>query len=350
MGKILITTTSSLSNADILQYCGIVTTNVVIGVNFFSDFMASFSDFFGGNSGTYQHKLDGIYKEVVTNLESNAKKKGANAIIGLHIDFDEISGKGKQMFMATAIGTACKVKYLNDIEIKEDIGDIEVSNEAIEQICMSRDILEKLKTDGLNPKQKTWEFIFTHNMPELATPLVEHFFTIQGVYQEEYMQNLQQYLSTLDYNHAIETLYPFLEKYSGVILPIIKKQMLFDPQKVLSYIENGNLQLAIELLSTSKEHYNIEDLKLMEEIIDRFDNLPDKGKIETQVVSGLFSKKEEEVYICPNGHQNDKDAIYCSKVECRLNIKGLTPVDVKRIENFKTRVSVLKDIMNKMNE
>ena len=95
MVKILITTTSYISNAEILQYSGIVTTNVVVGVNFFSDFLASFSDIFGGNSGTYQNKLDRIYKEVVSNLETKAKKKGANAIIGLHIDFDEISGKGK---------------------------------------------------------------------------------------------------------------------------------------------------------------------------------------------------------------------------------------------------------------
>ena len=95
MVKILITTTSYISNAEILQYSGIVTTNVVVGVNSFSDFLASFSDIFGGNSGTYQNKLDRIYKEVVSNLETKAKKKGANVIIGLHIDFDEISGKGK---------------------------------------------------------------------------------------------------------------------------------------------------------------------------------------------------------------------------------------------------------------
>lgn len=56
---------------------------------FFSDFAASFTDFFGGRSGTYQNKLELIYNEATKELKEKAEALGANAIIGFKIDFDK---------------------------------------------------------------------------------------------------------------------------------------------------------------------------------------------------------------------------------------------------------------------
>lgn len=109
----IITTTSSIENATIESYLGIITTNVVVGTNIFSDLAASLIDIFGGNSGSYQGKLQGIYKTAIFDLTKQANKLGANAIVGLHIDFDEISGGGKSMFMVAVSGTA--VKYENKV-------------------------------------------------------------------------------------------------------------------------------------------------------------------------------------------------------------------------------------------
>lgn len=36
----------------------------------------------------------------------------ANAIVGVHFDFDEVSGKGKSMFMVTAYGIAVIIEPL----------------------------------------------------------------------------------------------------------------------------------------------------------------------------------------------------------------------------------------------
>ena len=82
--------------------------NVVIGTNVFSDLFASFTDFFGGRSGTYRDGLERIYNEAIKELKEKAIYLGANAIIGLSIDFDEIFGKDKSMFMVAATGTAVK--------------------------------------------------------------------------------------------------------------------------------------------------------------------------------------------------------------------------------------------------
>ncbi len=106
----IITTTNNIEGAEITQYIRLVSTNVVIGTNFFSDFAASFTDFFGGRSTTYQHKLDDVYQNAMYEIEQKAASIGADAVVGLKMDFNEISGKGKTMFMVSAVGTAVKIR------------------------------------------------------------------------------------------------------------------------------------------------------------------------------------------------------------------------------------------------
>lgn len=56
MNKLIITTTNSIENAQVEKYFGVVTTNLVIGTNLFSDFKASLTDIFGGMSGAYRKR------------------------------------------------------------------------------------------------------------------------------------------------------------------------------------------------------------------------------------------------------------------------------------------------------
>ncbi len=105
----IITTTNNIEGAHIDEYLRLVSTNIVIGTNFFSDFVASFTDFFGGRSSTYQNKLDDVYQAAMKEIERKAKDLGADAVVGLKMDFNEISSKGKAMFMVSAVGTAVKL-------------------------------------------------------------------------------------------------------------------------------------------------------------------------------------------------------------------------------------------------
>lgn len=105
----IITTSPIIDNREITEYLGPLISNEVLGVNVISDSIASFSDFFGGSSGTYRSKLEDLKNSVLNDLKNQATKRGADAIIGFSISFNEISGKGKQMFMATATGTAVKL-------------------------------------------------------------------------------------------------------------------------------------------------------------------------------------------------------------------------------------------------
>ena len=112
MKRLLISTTNIIENAEILEYKGIVSSSIVTGAGFFSDLAAGFTDFFGGRSESYQNQMYIIYQEALDDISLKASRTGANAIIGFHIDFDNISGKGMSMFMVNVIGTAVKVGYL----------------------------------------------------------------------------------------------------------------------------------------------------------------------------------------------------------------------------------------------
>src|SRR5689334_13190699 len=103
-----ITTASTIDGWHIDSYHGIVASHVVAGTGLFSDFAAGFADIFGRRSGSYQRQLSSLYQEALAHLQAKAEQLGANWLIGVAVDIDEISGKGMQMFMVTAIGTAVR--------------------------------------------------------------------------------------------------------------------------------------------------------------------------------------------------------------------------------------------------
>ena len=110
---ILVSTASTLEGVKIVSHLSPISTHIVAGTNLFSDIFASFSDVFGGRSSTYQRQISSLYEQAIDELRIKAFELGANGIIGLKVDMDEISGKGKSMFMITAIGSAVIVENLN---------------------------------------------------------------------------------------------------------------------------------------------------------------------------------------------------------------------------------------------
>ena len=52
----IVTTTVSVEGRRITEYKGIVFVEVISGVNFVRDVAASFSNFFGGRSGSYEEE------------------------------------------------------------------------------------------------------------------------------------------------------------------------------------------------------------------------------------------------------------------------------------------------------
>ena len=99
------TTTNSVEGRKIVEYRGIVFGEVISGVDFVRDIAASFSDFFGGRSASYEEELVQARQNAIYEMEQRAAQLGANAVVGVDIDY-EVLGADNGMLMVTASGTA----------------------------------------------------------------------------------------------------------------------------------------------------------------------------------------------------------------------------------------------------
>lgn len=104
----IVTTTNQLEGKKIEQYLGIVVGEAVMGANIFKDIFASIRDIVGGRSGAYEDELTKARKIGFAELENEARSIGANAVIGIDIDY-EVVGKGGSMLMVSISGTAVRV-------------------------------------------------------------------------------------------------------------------------------------------------------------------------------------------------------------------------------------------------
>jgi len=103
----ILTTTNSIETNEIKQYVGIVSGETIIGANIFKDFFASIRDVVGGRSGSYEKVLREAKDTALKEMQQEAHKLGADAVIGVDLDYETV-GKGGGMLMVVASGTAVK--------------------------------------------------------------------------------------------------------------------------------------------------------------------------------------------------------------------------------------------------
>lgn len=102
----IVLTTESAPGLSIARRLDIVTAEVVIGLHLFKDVAAVFRDAFGGRSKTMQDGLREARKTALAELRREAHALGADAVVGVDLDYSEISGGGKSMLFLVASGTA----------------------------------------------------------------------------------------------------------------------------------------------------------------------------------------------------------------------------------------------------
>lgn len=102
------TTTHSIEGKTIEQYLGVISAEVIIGANVFKDILGGLRNFFGGRSGTYEKVMSEAKQNALNDLTEKAQSLGANAIVGIDLDFETV-GSGGSMMMVIASGTAVRV-------------------------------------------------------------------------------------------------------------------------------------------------------------------------------------------------------------------------------------------------
>jgi uncharacterized protein YbjQ (UPF0145 family) len=101
----IVTTTHSVDGRKVREYRGLVMGEAILGANVFRDFFASIRDIVGGRSAGYEASLREARQIAVREMEAEAQELGANAIIGVDIDYETVGDRGS-MLMVSASGTA----------------------------------------------------------------------------------------------------------------------------------------------------------------------------------------------------------------------------------------------------
>jgi uncharacterized protein YbjQ (UPF0145 family) len=90
--KVIVTTTPKVDGCYVVRYIGIESVEFVIGTGVFSEVSSSIADFFGARSTAFEKKLQAAKKHAMDTLKFVAAEQGANAVIGVDLDYSEFSG------------------------------------------------------------------------------------------------------------------------------------------------------------------------------------------------------------------------------------------------------------------
>lgn len=103
----IVTTTPNIEGYRIKEYYGIVAGEAIMGANVVRDIFASITDIVGGRSGAYEEKLIEARTIAMEEMKQRARKLGANAIVGVDIDYEVVR---EGMLIVTVSGTAVRAE------------------------------------------------------------------------------------------------------------------------------------------------------------------------------------------------------------------------------------------------
>ncbi len=316
-----------------------VSAHIVTGTNIFKDLFASFTDIFGGRSQTYQNELAGIYNEAIEAVKTTTFEIGANCILGLKIDIDEISGGGKSMFMITAVGTAVILEENTESPLKvvqfEHTPDI-VSLDKLIFLNKRKVIIEQANAETLTLTDDVWTFITRHQVAEVAPLIFKKYISFLQNAEINAKDNeyLARYIDALPHETKISILYSAIEQNSDqafikLLSNIIQQLHLFDFVRCRQLLESDNFgkqKLGVKIATFDKPHYTREDLSQFEDL-KRVIEATFKERGKRVMKKQLLSSKEKEVWNCECKKNNIEMEAVCDN--CGGDIFGFTNSEVK---------------------
>ena len=102
------TTTHTIQGRQITDYLGVVVGEAILGANIFKDIFGAVRDIVGGRAGAYEKELGNARDIAFKELEAEAKSLGANALVGIDLDYEVVGANGGMM-MVSVSSTAVKL-------------------------------------------------------------------------------------------------------------------------------------------------------------------------------------------------------------------------------------------------
>ena len=358
--EILVLTTSSLEGIKIKKHLKPVSAHIVAGTNLFSDFFGGITDVFGGRSDTYQKQLTSLYNEAIEKIKHATFEIGGNCVIGLSIDLDEISGKGKSMFMITAVGTAIiieKEEIQKNTLFNSGVKSENVGFEKVNTLRKKKILLQKADAGELSLDTETWDFIISNHVEEIFPYLLKKMSaTIANSISypdalPKFNNQFINYLESFEESLKLDLLYNAIKTEKNSIAQNLSKIILdlnlydFDRSMQLLKEEEFNIQkIGLKIVSYDKAFYSEQDIKDIQNIIDFIkSSFEERGTRSTK--KQLLSSKEKDVWTCECSKQNNTED-YCGN--CNKDIYGFfqNETDPNKTANFlEQKIELIKELI-----
>jgi uncharacterized protein YbjQ (UPF0145 family) len=105
----LVTTTPTVEGRPIADYLGVVVGEAILGANLFKDIFGAIRDIVGGRAGAYEREMERAREIAFEELREKAAALGANAVVGIDLDYEVVGDKGAMM-MVSVSGTAVRLR------------------------------------------------------------------------------------------------------------------------------------------------------------------------------------------------------------------------------------------------
>jgi len=317
----ILTTTNSIDGASITEYLGPVSAHVVLGTNIFSDIAAGWRDVFGGRSQSYQKQLQRLSEVVLQELQQKAKALRADAVVGLKVDYSDVSGGGKMtMLMVVATGTA----VVTDATRSTSTADFRriVDKEAVEQMIAQERTIQNFRMQKYASENELMKLTQTR-AHEAWDDVVERFHDTINHPGSHIANYFAMCVEERGYQWALETVMslpfgPFLKN----ALTNVASLDDFRLADLTTYVgrEDVDEQKIFNLIDLGQSIYSSSDirpLRLLSSTIS--EAYPDKSIL---VEEKTFTRKIKAVRKCHCGGTIDDIGRRCAK--CGLNQWGLT--------------------------
>ena len=106
----IITATDGVEGRAVADCLGIVSGEAVMGTNLFRDIFAGITDLVGGRSGGYEDELRKAKDAAIGQMSKASRALGADAVVGVDLDYERLGGGNRSMLMITADGTAVQLR------------------------------------------------------------------------------------------------------------------------------------------------------------------------------------------------------------------------------------------------
>jgi uncharacterized protein YbjQ (UPF0145 family) len=329
----IVTTTASIEGYRVVRHLGPISVHMVAGTNLFSDFFASVSDIFGGTSGSYGRQLSSLYTRATKMLEEEARKRGANAVVGLSIDFDELSAQGKSMFMLNALGTAVRV-----VEAHREAGvpSEGLDAEAVARALRRRAVVRELATGAVTLTEELWDFATAERIKEFsgyAVAAVGRAEESPGTRVEE-IERSRRFFAALGPDVSARRVFAYLgprdkttERTRKAAADLVHELDLMDYRLLLGLLDAPDTETArrgLQVATASRQEYTAGDIEQIQAVRERVRTRFVPRWKQTKV-KGMFGK-EHTAWSCPCGGTPGAEHTYCPK--CERDTLGLANRDM----------------------